>query len=231
HAIEIDGHDVDAIEAAYKSAEETKGKPTVIIARTKKGTGVKAVEDLPGKHGKPLDDPEAAIEELGGKRDLMVDVAKPEPGTPHEFAAGGGSMPSYELGDEVATRKAYGESIAALASIRGDVVALDGEVSNSTHSEDFRKEHPDRYFEMFIAEQQLVAAAIGMQVRGWTPFVSTFSAFLSRAYDFVRMGAVSQAKLVLSGSHAGVSIGEDGPSQMALQARPSIRAIPGSPAR
>ena len=144
------------------------------------------------------------------------------------FSTPGGSLPSYALGDEVATRKAYGESIAALADIRGDVVALDGEVSNSTHSEDFRKAHPDRYFEMFIAEQQLVAAAIGMQVRGWTPYVSTFAAFLSRAYDFVRMGAISQAKLVLSGSHAGVSIGEDGPSQMALEDIASLRAIHGS---
>src|SRR3954462_14635496 len=137
-------------------------------------------------------------------------------------------MPVFELWDFVATRKAYGEALAALADIRGDVVALDGEVSNSTHSEEFRKAHPDRYFEMFIAEQQLVAAAVGMQVRGWTPFVSTFAAFLSRAYDFVRMGAISRAKLALSGSHAGVSIGEDGPSQMALEDMASIRAIHGS---
>ena len=144
------------------------------------------------------------------------------------FETPGGELPSYELGDEVATRKAYGEAIAALANVRGDVVALDGEVSNSTHSEDFREAHPDRYFEMFIAEQQLVAAATGMQVRGWTPFVSTFAAFLSRAYDFVRMGAVSRAKFVLSGSHAGVSIGEDGPSQMALEDIASLRAIHGS---
>jgi transketolase len=137
-------------------------------------------------------------------------------------------LPSWELGDEEATRKAYGASIAALADVRGDIVALDGEVSNSTHSEDFREAHPDRYFEMFIAEQQLVAAAVGMQVRGWTPYVSTFSAFLSRAYDFVRMAAISQANVTLSGSHAGVSIGEDGPSQMALEDIASIRAIHGS---
>ena len=155
-------------------------------------------------------------------------MAKPTGGDVHVFETSGGELPTYELGDEVATRKAYGESIAALANIRGDVVALDGEVSNSTHSEDFREAHPDRYFEMFIAEQQLVAAAVGMQVRGWTPFVSTFAAFLSRAYDFVRMGAISRAKLVLSGSHAGVSIGEDGPSQMALEDIASLRAIHGS---
>jgi len=227
-ALPIDGHDVEAIEAAYAEAEATTDRPTAIVARTKKGKGVKAVEDQPGRHGKPLDDPDAAIEELGGERDLSVDVAKPEGGRPSTFATGDTDLPSYELGAEVATRKAYGEALAALGSRRGDVVALDGEVSNSTHSEDFREAHPDRYFEMFIAEQQLVAAAVGMQVRGWTPYVSTFAAFLSRAYDFVRMAAISQAKLILSGSHAGVSIGEDGPSQMALEDIASIRAIHGS---
>src|SRR5690349_10134253 len=227
-AIAIDGHDVEAIEAAYAEAERTTGQPVAIIAKTMKGRGVKAVEDLPGKHGKPVDDAEAAIAELGGERDLSVDVAKPKAGKPHVFETPGGELPTYELGDEVATRKAYGEAIAALANVRGDVVALDGEVSNSTHSEDFREAHPDRYFEMFIAEQQLVAAGVGMQVRGWTPFMSTFAAFLSRAYDFVRMAAISRAKFVLSGSHAGVSIGEDGPSQMALEDIASIRAIHGS---
>src|SRR3954467_4139587 len=228
NAIAIDGHDVEAIEQAYAEAESTKGKPTVIVARTKKGKGVKAVEDLPGKHGKPLDDADEAIEELGGVRDLHVDVAKPPDGTAHKFQTPGGGMPSYELGADVATRKAYGEAIAALGSIRGDVVALDGEVSNSTHSEDFRAAHEDRYFEMFIAEQQLIAAAVGFQVRGWVPFASTFAAFLSRAYDFVRMAAISRANLRLSGSHAGVSIGEDGPSQMALEDIASFRAIHGS---
>jgi transketolase len=226
HAIEIDGHDVDAIEAAYAEAESTKGKPTVIIARTKKGKGVKAVEDLPDKHGKPLEDPEAAIEELGGERDLTVEVAKPEPGERHAFEVPGGELPTWDLGEEVATRKAYGETLAALGSMRGDIVALDGEVSNSTHSEDFRKAHEDRYFEMFIAEQQLVSAAVGMQVGGhWKPFASTFSAFFSRAYDFIRMAAISRADLKLAGSHAGVSIGEDGPSQMALEDMASFRAI------
>ncbi|MDA0183922.1 transketolase [Solirubrobacter phytolaccae] len=227
-AIAVDGHDVEAIEAAYAEAEATKGQPVAIVAKTMKGRGVKAVENELGKHGKPLDDPEGAIAELGGERSLSVDVAQPEPGTPHVFETPGGELPSYALGDEVATRKAYGETIAALANLRGDVVALDGEVSNSTHSEDFREAHPDRYFEMFIAEQQLVAAGVGMQVRGWTPYVSTFAAFLSRAYDFVRMAAISRAKFVLSGSHAGVSIGEDGPSQMALEDIASIRAIHGS---
>jgi transketolase len=228
NAISIDGHDVDAIEEAYAEAAATTDKPTAIIARTKKGKGVKAVEDKPGFHGKPLPDPEAAIAELGGISNLRVDVEKPAPGEPHRFEVPGGGMPSYELGAEVATRKAYGEAIAALGSIRGDVVALDGEVSNSTHSEDFREAHPDRYFEMFIAEQQLASAAIGFQARGWVPFASTFAAFWSRAYDFIRMSAISRANLRLSGSHAGVSIGEDGPSQMALEDMASFRAIHGS---
>ena len=229
HAIEIDGHDVDAIDAAYTAAEGTTGRPTVIIARTKKGKGVKAVEDLPGKHGKPLDNPEAAIAELGGERDLSVQVAAPRDGSPQTPVVGGdGKLPSWEPGDSVATRLAYGEAITALGSRRADVVALDGEVSNSTHSELFREAHPDRYFEMFIAEQQMVAAAIGMQVRGWTAFASTFAAFFTRAYDFVRMAAISRANLRLSGSHAGVSIGEDGPSQMALEDLAAFRAVHGS---
>jgi len=228
NAIAIDGHDVDAIAFAFGEAVATTGKPTVIVAQTKKGKGVRAVEDQPGKHGKPLDDAEAAIAELGGERELEVRIAAPEAGEPHVFSASGGELPTWELGDEEATRKAYGAALTALGAMRGDVVALDGEVSNSTHSEMFREAHEERYFEMFIAEQQMVAAAVGMQVRGWVPFASTFAAFLSRAYDFVRMAAVSQADIRLSGSHAGVSIGEDGPSQMALEDIASFRAINGS---
>jgi len=228
NAIAIDGHDVDAIAFAFDEAVATTGKPTVIVAQTKKGKGVRAVEDQPGKHGKPLDDAEAAIAELGGERELEVRIAAPEAGEPHVFSASGGELPTWELGDEEATRKAYGAALTALGAMRGDVVALDGEVSNSTHSEMFREAHEERYFEMFIAEQQMVAAAVGMQVRGWVPFASTFAAFLSRAYDFVRMAAVSQADIRLSGSHAGVSIGEDGPSQMALEDIASFRAINGS---
>ncbi len=228
NAIAIDGHDTDAIAAAYDEAVGTTGRPTVIVARTKKGKGVKAVEDQPGKHGKPLDDPEAAIEELGGERDLSVRIAAPEPGEPHRFSVPGGELPTWEVGAQEATRKAYGAALTALGAMRGDVVALDGEVSNSTHSEMFREAHQERYFEMFIAEQQLVAAAVGIQVRGWVPFASTFAAFFSRAYDFIRMAAISRASIRLSGSHAGVSIGEDGPSQMALEDIASFRAIHGS---
>ena len=180
HAIAIDGHDDDAIDAAYTEARETKGKPTVIIAKTKKGKGVSAVEDLPGKHGKPVEDEETAIEELGGYRELSVDVSPPEgDDKPHEFEIEGGELPTWDLGEEVATREAYGHAITALGSMRGDVVALDGEVSNSTHSEMFREAHPDRYFEQYIAEQQMIATAVGLQVRNWVPFASTFAAFLS----------------------------------------------------
>jgi transketolase len=225
NAIEVDGHEVEEIDRAYKQAQETKGRPTVIVARTIKGKGVKAVEDKDGWHGKPLDDPDAAIEELGGIRHIHVDVTKPDPAEPHTFPNGPLELPRYELGQEVATRKAYGEALAALGTARGDVVALDGEVSNSTFAEIFKQAHPDRFFEMYIAEQQLIAAAVGLHARGWNAFGSTFAAFFSRAYDFVRMAAISRVNLRLAGSHAGVSIGEDGPSQMALEDIASLRAI------
>jgi len=228
HAIEIDGHDIEAIDRAYGEALGTD-KPTAIVARTIKGKGVKAVENKNGWHGKALDNPDEAIAELGGVRNIKVDVAKPETAQPrHEFAGGGLELPRYEVGSEVATRKAYGEALAALGKARGDVVALDGEVSNSTFAEIFRDAVPERFFEMYIAEQQMVAAAVGIQVTGWRPFASTFAAFLSRAYDFIRMSAISHANYCLSGSHAGVSIGEDGPSQMALEDIAALRAVHGS---
>ena len=194
NAIEVDGHEVEEIDRAYKQAEETKGRPTVIVARTIKGKGVKAVEDKDGWHGKPLDDPDAAIEELGGIRNIHVDVTKPDPAEPHTFPNGPLELPRYELGQEVATRKAYGEALAALGTARGDVVALDGEVSNSTFADIFKQAHPDRFFEMYIAEQQLIAAAVGLHARGWNAFGSTFAAFFSRAYDFVRMAAISRVE-------------------------------------
>jgi len=231
HAIEIDGHDVEAIDRAYREAEETTGVPTVIVAKTIKGKGVKAVENKEGFHGKALDDPEEAIQELGGIRNIEVDVAKPEGDRPDVPPTGARSveLPRYKLGgDEVATRKAYGDALKALGDAREDVVALDGEVSNSTYAEIFRDAHPDRYFEMYIAEQQMVAAAVGIQVRGWKPFASSFAAFFTRAYDFVRMAAISRANIKLCGSHAGVSIGEDGPSQMALEDLAAFRAVHGS---
>jgi transketolase len=228
HAIEIDGHDVEAIDAAYREAEATSGRPTAVVARTIKGKGYSKVEDQGGWHGKAITDADEAIEELGGVRNLTVDVPKPEPAESHRFEVVPQEWPAYEVGSAVATRKAYGEALAALGGERGDVVALDGEVSNSTYAEIFRDAHPDRYFEMFIAEQQMIAAAVGLQVLDWKPFASTFAAFMSRAYDFIRMGAISRATLKLCGSHAGVSIGEDGPSQMGLEDLAALRAVHGS---
>jgi transketolase len=228
NAIALDGHDLETIDAAFGEAIATTGRPTVLVARTMKGKGVVAVANENGYHGKPLDDPDAAITELGGLTDVRIEVAKPDATAPARAPAGMLELPRYELGTEVATRKAYGDALAALGAARPDVVALDGEVSNSTFAETFAKAHPERYFEMYIAEQQLVAAAVGLQAVGWRPFASTFAAFLSRAYDFVRMAAISRATFSLCGSHAGVSIGEDGPSQMALEDIASLRAVHGS---
>ncbi|MGH2382414.1 MAG: transketolase [Candidatus Limnocylindria bacterium] len=230
HTIDLDGHDVEAIDRALTEASQTTGRPSALVAKTEKGHGVAAVANQTGRHGKPLDDPEAAIRELGGERQLTIDVPNPaHAGSPRTFKASGQlQLPGYEPGTREATRKAYGDALAAVGSARGDVVALDGEVSNSTYSEIFREAHPDRYFEMYIAEQQMAAAAVGIQVRGWRPFASTFAAFWSRAYDFVRMAAISRANLALVGSHAGVSIGEDGPSQMGLEDIAAMRAVHGS---
>jgi transketolase len=227
HTIEIDGHDFEQIDQAYGEAIGTD-RPVAIVARTIKGKGVKTVENQNGWHGKPLADPDEAIEELGGLRNITVEVAKPERmGRKAEIDNGKLELPRYEVGDEIATRKAYGEALAALGKARA-VVAMDGEVSNSTFAEIFKEAVPERYFEMFIAEQQMIATAVGMQVTGWRPFASTFAAFISRAYDFVRMSAISRANYCLSGSHAGVSIGEDGPSQMGLEDFAMLRAVHGS---
>jgi transketolase len=228
NAIEIDGHDLGAIDGAYAQAIDSTGAPTVVVARTVKGKGVAEIENENGFHGKPLDDPDAAIEELGSVTAVHADITKPETRAAQRPAAGELELPRYEPGEAVATRKAYGDALAALGAARPDVVVVDGEVSNSTYAEIFAKAHPDRYFEMYIAEQQMVAAAVGLQAVGWTPFASTFAAFLSRAYDFVRMAAISRATFALCGSHAGVSIGEDGPSQMALEDIAALRAVHGS---
>ncbi len=230
HTIEIDGHDVGAINAAFQEAVSTEGRPTAIIAKTMKGRGASAVENQNGFHGRPIGDAETAITELGGSTGATVTVQTPTNSVQANVfkVTPSGGLPKYEVGSRMATRRAYGDALAAVGSRRGDVVALDGEVSNSTHADIFANAHPDRFFECYIAEQQAVAAAVGMQVRGWTPYVSTFAAFLTRAYDFIRMAAVSRANLRLSGSHAGVSIGEDGPSQMALEDIAMMRAINGS---
>ncbi len=224
---EIDGHDLEAIDAAYARALAAE-RPAAIFARTKKGSGVAAVEDQPNQHGKPLADPEAAVEELGGIRSLRVEVQSPPEAQPYEVARAPVDRPAYAVGEKVATRGAYGDALAWLGSIDEKVVALDGEVGNSTYAERFAAKHPERFFEMYIAEQQMVAAGVGLQTRGWKPFASSFGAFLSRAYDFVRMAAISDADLKLCGSHVGVSIGPDGPSQMALEDIASLRAVLGS---
>ncbi len=231
NAIEIDGHDIEQIDRAFTEASATTDRPTMIVARTVKGQGASETANVEGKHGQPLKDPEKAIKELGNVGPIHVEVAKPETtGTPHVFDSDPSvPLPSYEIGgDPVPTRKAFGEGLAAVMRRRGDVVALDGEVGNSTHLEEVIKHSADRYFEVYIAEQMMMAAAVGFNVRGWTPFASTFAAFLSRSYDFVRMAVISQAKLCINGSHAGVSIGEDGPSQMALEDLAEFRALGGS---
>jgi transketolase len=230
-AIEIDGHDIESIDRAYTEAVSISDRPTMIVARTIKGFGASETANKEGKHGQPLRDPDRAIEELGNVGPVHVDVAKPErAGSPHRFDSDGSvPLPTYGVGgDPVATRKAFGEGVAALMRRRGDVVALDGEVGNSTYLEEALKHTPERYFEVYIAEQMMIAEAVGFQVRGWTPFPATFAAFLSRAYDFIRMAVISQAKLCVCGSHAGVSIGEDGPSQMALEDLAEFRALCGS---
>jgi transketolase len=229
-AIVIDGHDLEQIDEALQQAREATGKPTVVIARTIKGKGFSEIENKDGWHGKalPPDMAERAIKELGGIRHLRVDGVKPEPGEPAiEDARVEITLPTYKKGEKVATRKAYGDTLKALGA-RPTVVALDGEVSNSTFADEFAKAYPDRYFEMFIAEQQMIATAVAMSVRHYIPFASTFAAFLTRAYDFIRMAAISQANIRLSGSHAGVEIGEDGPSQMALEDLAMMRAVHGS---
>ncbi|MEU7057761.1 transketolase [Streptomyces sp. NPDC046197] len=229
HTVEIDGHDVDAVDRALGEALSTAGQPTAILARTLKGKGVQATEDHEGLHGKPLKNADEAIEELGGLRDLRVQVHQPPPvRSPHAVGDGSLELPRWDKGEEVATRDAYGQALAALGTARPDVVALDGEVGDSTRSEFFAKEHPDRYFECYIAEQQMVAAAVGIARRGWVPYASTFAAFLTRAYDFVRMASISGSGINLNGSHAGVSIGQDGPSQMGLEDLAMLRAIHGS---
>ncbi|CAM5401777.1 Transketolase OS=Streptomyces glaucescens OX=1907 GN=tkt3 PE=4 SV=1 [Streptomyces glaucescens] len=228
HTIEIDGHDVDAVDRAYGEAISTLGQPTAILARTLKGKGVEGVEDREGLHGKPLPDAEEAIAQLGGERDLVVQVHQP-PGDRvlRSVPTGSGvDLPRWERGgDKTATRDAYGKALAALGTARDDIVALDGEVGDSTRAEYFAKEHPDRYFECYIAEQQMVAAAVGLAARGWVPYASSFAAFLTRAHDFVRMASVSGAGINLAGSHAGVAIGQDGPSQMGLEDLAMFRAV------
>ncbi len=241
----IDGHDLAAIDRAMTAAQDASGnQPTVILAKTIKGKGFSEVENKDGWHGKPLppEMAERAIAELGGVRNRVLRGPRPEPAVPGpvpdkpttlppQSSAGAkpsATPPEYAVGEKVETRKAYGDALVALGARDDRIVALDGEVSNSTFADEFARAYPERYFEMFIAEQQLVAAATGLAVRGYRPFASTFAAFFTRAYDFIRMGSISGVDLRLAGSHSGVEIGADGPSQMALEDLAMMRAVHGS---
>lgn len=231
NAIELDGHDLDAIDLACAEALQSRDKPTLLVAKTKKGRGVSLVENKEHWHGKALNEEQAqeAIAELGGERHIRINTAKPEDQSPAKPPpAGQYEPPKYDVGDEQSTRQAYGDALKALGPARPDLVALDGEVSNSTMTEEFKNAYPDRFFEMFIAEQQLVASAVGLAVLGKRVVASTFAAFFSRAFDQIRMASVSGAHFHLVGSHAGVSIGEDGPSQMGLEDIAMMRAVFGS---
>jgi len=223
-AIVIDGHDDGAIDDALARARDASA-PTAIVARTIKGKGVSFLEDKPGWHGKALSPEEAkkALAEIGDEPSRTFETPMPEAWRPPKPMDKKLELKAYT--EPVATRKAYGDALAALAAAYGDVVSLDAEVSNSTHAEEVKKVAPERFFEMYIAEQNMVAAAVGMQVIGLRPFASTFAAFFTRAYDFIRMAAVSRANIRLCGSHAGVSIGEDGPSQMGLEDLAAFRAV------
>ncbi|WP_326835225.1 transketolase [Amycolatopsis rhabdoformis] len=230
--ISVDGHDLAAIDQALDAAGTGGDQPTVILARTVKGKGFSEIEDHEGWHGKalPAEQAERALEELGGERDLLVRGPLPAFDRAPEPRPGSAATPRpvYPRGEKVATRKAYGEALKWLGGLDPRIVAMDGEVSNSTHTDEFAHAYPERYFEMYIAEQQLIAAAVGLSVRHYVPFASTFAAFFSRAYDFIRMAAISAADIRLVGSHAGVEIGADGPSQMGLEDLAMMRAVQGS---
>jgi len=222
HAIVIDGHDMAQILDAYASARATRGRPSVLLARTLKGKGVSSVEGKPNWHGKAFK-PEEAERAYAELQAQVVEESEPLPAIPlpsppePEPAPGDMAPPAYKIGDEVATREAFGTAIAKLATADKRVVSLDADVKNSTFTERFEAVHPERFYEFFIAEQAMIGAAMGLAARGAVPFPSTFAAFLTRAADFVRMAAISRVNIKMNGSHAGVSIGEDGPSQMALE--------------
>jgi transketolase len=234
HVIQVDGHDVQQLLDAYDRARATSGRPTVIVARTLKGKGVSFVEGKDGWHGKAFKKEEAdqAIAELEkqmtGENDVP-EIRRPSASGHQRSVPADYSKipaPAYKLGDSVATREAWGTALATLGDVDPRVVALDADVKNSTFSERFEKKHPERFYEFFIAEQAMVGASMGLAARGAIPFPSTFACFLTRAADFIRMGGISASNVKLAGSHAGVSIGEDGPSQMALEDLAMMRAVP-----
>ena len=240
NAVVVDGHDVEELCKAFHEAANTKNKPTAIIAKTFKGKFFPHIEDLENWHGKPLGD--KANEVIKHLEGLMIDASTGAPAlTPKSPSTSKvapvvditkvklSSPPAYKLGDQVATRLAYGTALAKVAENNSRVIALDGDTKNSTFSEKLKKVFPDRYIECFIAEQNLVGVAIGAACRDRTiAFVSTFATFFTRAFDQIRMGAISQTNVNFVGSHCGVSIGEDGPSQMGLEDIALFRTIPGS---
>ncbi|VDO32978.1 unnamed protein product [Haemonchus placei] len=234
NAIVVDGHDVGALISAYETARNTKDKPTAIIAKTLKGKGIDGIADQDNWHGKPVPaDKIAAIKSrLNGSHKGKLVPKKPVEDAPKvDLHVGSIKMadPAYKLGDKVATRAAYGTALAKLGDVNPRIIGLDGDTKNSTFSEKLLQKHPHQFIECFIAEQNLVGVAVGAQCRDRTiPFTSTFAAFFTRATDQIRMAAVSFANLKCVGSHVGVSIGEDGPSQMALEDLAIFRAIPGS---
>ena len=233
HVVAIDGHDMDAILSAFDEARSVRGRPTMIVAKTIKGKGVSFVEGKNGWHGKPFKKGEEADKALAELQAQFVPeelpAAQPRPrSVPRPAAKPSAPLgpPAYSLGDKVATREAYGAAIARLGAGDDRIVALDADVGNSTFSEKFEQQHPKRFFQTYIAEQVMIGAAMGLAARGAIPFPSTFAAFLTRASDFIRMAAISHANIKMAGSHAGVSIGEDGPSQMALEDLAMMRAQP-----
>lgn len=227
----IDGHDVEEIDQALTLARASE-RPFAIVARTEKGHGARETRDQEGKHGKPLDDARTAIAELGGDHTMRVSPRAPTrliDAAPRPMPTNNGkwapSLPTWTIGQDVATREAFGETLRALASLDGTLVAIDGEVQNSTGLHRFAEAFPERFVQAYIAEQLMVGAAIGLDATTWHPVVSTFGAFLTRAHDVLRMAAISRSSLTVVGSHAGVSIGEDGPSQMALEDLAMMRAL------
>lgn len=234
HVIEINGHDVDMVDKALAEASGTTGKPTLIIAKTEKGHGIPLTANQDNWHGKPLskEQAEEALKLLGGVTNHTVKVQLPEAAPAKKAVSaeisGTGKYAAPVYSAPAATREAYGDALKALGGAHSDVVVLDAEVGNSTYSDKFAKAYLDRFFEMYIAEQLMVGVAIGLATRGKKVFSSTFAAFLCRAYDFIRMAAISRATIKLCGSHAGCSIGADGPSQMALEDLAMMRAIHGS---
>ncbi|MBS0151181.1 MAG: transketolase [Nitrospira sp.] len=223
HAIVVDGHDLTAILKAFTEAAQTKGQPTVLLAKTYKGKGISFIENKADWHGKPLkkgEETQKAIDELTKQlrpNGAALQISKPPTHMVASAAIGTMPAPPYKIGDSIATREAFGVALEALGSINSSVVALDADVKNSTYTDKFGKKFPGRFFENFIAEQNMVGAAAGLAACGKIPFAATFACFLSRAYDFIRMAAVSGSNIKLVGTHVGVSIGEDGPSQMGLE--------------